>query len=321
MKPVNKRKHHYVPQFLLRNFASENRETLYAFDKWEGKQFQVAIKDAAAEGGYNSFETDEASGCAEEYFTQIETAASPLIQTIVSDRQLPALSPEDRAALAQFGVAQMLRSKNHRAIYDQMGSIIRKLAEKEGTPEFKAWVGPADPAGDKRALLVHLNEDILRLSPYLAQKDLVIFYSNEGCPLLIGDSPLIRTNTFNRSELRGTIGLASPGVEIYLPLSPTLVLGFMCPTIGEMMRVLVNKLGETDARPASSYLAALESRASLALEPPNIEFMNSQQVIASERFVYSGSNDFALVREMLENEPQLRSGRRITTNQGPFEEE
>jgi len=95
----------------------------------------------------------------------------------------------------------------------------------------------------------------------------------------------------------------------------------MCPTIGEMMRVLVNKLGETDARPASSYLAALESRASLALEPPNIEFMNSQQVIASERFVYSGSNDFALVREMLENEPQLRSGRRITTNQGPFEEE
>jgi hypothetical protein len=94
LKPVDKRKHHYVPQFLLRNFASAKRETLYAFDKWDGKQFQVAIKDAAAERGYNSFETDEASGCAEEYFTQIETTASPFIQEIVSDRRLPALAPE-----------------------------------------------------------------------------------------------------------------------------------------------------------------------------------------------------------------------------------
>ena len=320
MKPVDKRKHHYVPQFLLRNFASEKRETLYAFDKWDSKQFQVAIKDAAAERGYNSFETDEASGCAEEFFTQIETTASPLIQTIVSDRQLPALSPEGRDALAQFGVAQMLRSKNHRAIYDQMGSIIRKLAEKEGTPEFKAWVGLADLAGDKQALLIHLKEDILRLSPYLTQKDWVLFYSTASDPLLIGDSPLIRTNTLNRSELQGTIGLASPGVEIYLPLSPTLVLGFMCPTIGEMMRALVNKLGKAEAKLASSYIAALESRARLALEPPNIDFMNSQQVIASERFVYSGSNDFALVREMLESDPLLRKGRRITTNQGSLVE-
>jgi hypothetical protein len=320
LKPVDKRKHHYVPQFLLRNFVSEKRETLYAFDKWEGKQFQVAVKDAAAERGYNSFETDEASGCAEEFFTQIETTASPLIQKIVSDRQLPVLTPEGKAALAQLGVAQMLRSKNHRAIYDQMGSIVRKLAEREGTPEFKAWVGPADPDGDKQALLIHLKEDILKFAPYLALKDLVLFSSTESSSLLIGDSPLVRTNTLNTSELRGTIGLASPGVEIYLPLSPTLVLGFMCPTIAGMMREIVNKLGKAAAKPASSYLSALESRASLALERPNIDFMNSQQVIASERFVYSGSNDFALVREMLESDPMLREGRRITTNQGPFGE-
>jgi hypothetical protein len=179
----------------------------------------------------------------------------------------------------------------------------------------------ADPAEDKQALLIHIKEDILRLSPYLAHKDLLLFHSTESHSLLIGDSPLIRTNTLNRSELRGTIGLASPGVEIYLPLSPTLVLGFMCPTIGEMMRALLNKLRKAEAKPASSYLAALETGASLALEPPNIDFMNSQQVIASERFVYSGSDEFALVREMLESNPLLRKGRRITTNQGPVGEE
>jgi hypothetical protein len=95
----------------------------------------------------------------------------------------------------------------------------------------------------------------------------------------------------------------------------------MCPTIGEMMRALVNMLGKSEDKTASSYLAALESRESLALERPTIDFLNSQQVIASERFVYSGSSDFALVREMLESDPMLRKGRRMTTNQGTFGEE
>lgn len=318
---MDKRKHHYVPQFLLRNFASEKRETLYAFDKWDGRQFQVAVKDAAAEHGYNSFETDEASGCAEEYFTQIETAASPFIQEIVTNRRLPALTPEGRAAVAQLAIAQMVRSKNHRAVFDQIGRIFRKLAEREGTSEFQAWVGTANPAADKQALLIDVQEDVQHYVPHLLQKDFVLFFSNDNDPLLIGDSPLIRTNTLHTSEFRGTTGLASPGVEIYLPLSPTLVLSFMCPTIGEMMRTLVNVLGRAADKIATSYLAALESRESLSMERPNIDYLNSQQVIASERFVYSGSNDFALVREMLESDPSLRKGKRMTTNQGTFGEE
>lgn len=318
---MDKRKHHYVPQFLLRNFASEKRERLYAFDKWNDRQFQVAVKDAAAEHGYNSFETEQASGCAEEYFTEIETAASPFIQEIVSDRRLPALAPKGRIAVARLAIAQMVRSKNHRAVFDQIGRIFRKLAEREGTPEFQAWIGPANPAVDKQALLADLERDVQHYLPYLLRKDLVLFCSTENCPLLIGDSPLIRTNTLNVSELRGTTGLASPGVEIYLPLSPTLALAFMCPTLGKMMRGLVNMLGESADKTASSYLSALESRQSLAMAPPNVDFLNSQQVIAAERFVYSGSSDFGFVREMVASDPTLRKGKRMTTNRGTFGEE
>jgi Protein of unknown function (DUF4238) len=293
----------------------------YAFDKWDGRQFQVAVKDAAAEHGYNSFETDQVSGCVEEYFTEIETAASPFIQEIVSDRRLPALAPEGRTAVARLAVAQMVRSKNHRAVFDQIGRILRKLAQREGTPEFQAWVGPANPAADRQALLTDLEQDVQHYLPHLLDKDLVLFCSTDNRPLLIGDSPLIRTNTLNVSELRGTTGLASPGVEIYLPLSPTLALAFMCPTLGEMMRLLINTLGESADNTASSYLAALESHQSLAMAPPNIDFLNSQQVIAAERFIYSGSSDFALVCGMLESDPTLRRGKRMTTNQGTFGEE
>jgi hypothetical protein len=215
----------------------------------------------------------------------------------------------------------MVRSKNHRAVFDQIGRIFRRLAEREGTPELQAWVGLANPAADKQALLIDLERDVQHYLPFLSHKDLVLFSSTDKFPLLIGDSPLIKMNTLNVSEFRGTTGLASRGVEICLPLSPTLALAFMCPTIGEMMRVLVNTLGESADETAASYLAALESRQSLAMAPPNVDFLNSQQVIAAERFVYSGSSDFALVREMLESDPTLRKGKRMTTNQGAFEEE
>ena len=85
----------------------------------------------------------------------------------------------------------------------------------------------------------------------------ILLSSKETSPLLIGDSPLIRTNTFNNSEYRGTTGLASPGVEVYLPLSPTLALGFMCPSIREVMRDLIRKMGKRANSTAFDYVLAL----------------------------------------------------------------
>jgi hypothetical protein len=316
MKPVENRKHHYVPQLLLRNFASGSRDSLYAFDKWNGKEFGVAIADAAAERGYNTFETDEAFGCAEEFFSAIESIASPVIQEIVSARKLPLISVSERAALVQFAIAQMLRSKNHRAIYNQTGELLRELAEREGSPEFKAWVPPPDPERDKQSLLTGLKRDLLHFAPYLADKELMLFTTRESHPLLIGDSPLIRTNTLNVSEFRGTTGLNSQGVEVYLPLSPTLALGFMCRSISETMREAVRRLGRKASSTSFDYLLAIELRKALDLDSSHVDYLNSHQVIAAERFLYSGSGDFAMVREMVQSDPLLRRGARLTNNQG-----
>src|ERR1035441_4305131 len=231
MKPIEKRKHHYVPQFLLRNFSIEGRDTLFAFDKLLGSRFPVAVSDAAAEKEYNTFLSSGRVECAEDTFTTIENGAAQVVRSLVRQRHLKEVSEAERIALARLAAAQMLRSRSYRAAYDQIGQIVRRLAEEEGTPEFKRWVGEANPEEDKRALLENIGESIDNFVPYLEKKDLVLFTAPEHYPLYIGDSPIARTNTLNRSELRGTSGLASPGVEIYLPLSPTLVLGFMCPTI------------------------------------------------------------------------------------------
>ena len=315
MKPIENRKHHYVPQCLLRNFTSGGRESLFAFDKWEGKQFGVAVEDAAAERGYNTFDTAEASGCAEDFFTAIESSASPVLKEIVSARKLPVLSLSDRAALIRFSIAQMLRSKNHRAIFGQLGALMREIADREGSPELKAWIQPYDPALEKQSLLGNLERDLSYLTPALVDKDLVLFTTDLSVPLFIGDSPLVRTNTINISDFHGTNGLDSPGVEVYLPLSSTLALGFMCPTIGLKLEQQVRVFGHKASPTTFDYLLAVKMRRPLSLAALNITYMNSCQIIAAERFVYSCSDDFTLVREMLLSDSLLRRGGRLTNNQ------
>jgi hypothetical protein len=313
MKPIENRKHHYVPQFILRNFASSGQEHLHAFDKSNGNTFKIAVGDAAAEKGFYSFDTDEVKGCAEEFFTDIETKASPLVQKIVSDQKLPKLSSKHKAVLAVLMVSQMLRSKNHRAISGQIVDMVRDLAVSEGTPEFIEWVGENDKEKEKQMAIMSLKDQLLDLTPALADKDIFLYLSNPADPLLIGDSPLTRMNTINQSRLYGTTGLASQGVEIYLPLSPHLALAFMCPSIAEKMKQLVLIRGREAPDVAFEYLLALEYSRPITLDSSNVAFLNSQQVIAAERFVYSDSSDFSLVHEMLKGDESLRGGMRLVT--------
>jgi len=314
MKPIENRKHHYVPQMLLRNFASEKREQLFAFDKWESRRFQVAVKDAATERGYYAYKSEDESGCAEEFFAHIEAMVAPTIKKIVTGRRLPKLSKKERHSLDRFAVAQMLRSKNHRAVHDHVGELMRDLAEREGTPEFKAWVGQPDPEVTKAGLIKNLRRDVPGFLPYIQNKDLLLYITDELKPLLIGDSPLVRTNSGRDARHQGTTGLANRGVEIYLPISPTLSLGLMCPSIGQMMREVALAYGRQSPPIVFDYLLGLESNRPIKLIATNIDYLNSQQVSSAERYIYSGTDDFRLVEEMINSDELLRRGSRVATN-------
>ena len=315
MKPIENRQHHYVPQFILRNFVVEGRESLHAFDKSAGKKFQVAVKNAATENGFYSFETDETKGCAEEFFANIEFKAGPLIGQIVQERKLPKINLEQRAILVSFAIAQMLRSVNHRATSFQMGDVLRKLAGDQGTEEFKLWVGEHDPEREKEMLISHLDRDILKYTPAFVDKDILLFDGEvSDVLLLIGDSPLVRTNTLFRSDYVGTTGVANLGVEIYLPLSPTLALAFMCPSIAESMRRVVLTQGRKSPSIVFEYLFAVEAQRNIRLLPENVKHLNSLQIIYAERFLYSSTDSFEMVEDMVANDSRLRTGQRFTTN-------
>jgi hypothetical protein len=60
-----------------------------------------------------------------------------------------------------------------------------------------------------------------------------------------------------------------------------------------------------------------DGREPLGLEADNVIFMNSLQVIYSERFVFSADGNWELVREMVASNPELKVGPRFAWAETP----
>ena len=53
--------------------------------------------------------------------------------------------------------------------------------------------------------------------------------------------------------------------------------------------------------------AAINSGMPLVLRPDNVEHMNSLQVMNASRFIMAARDDFRLAKEMIQDEPHLKS--------------
>ena len=116
-------KHHYNPNFILRNFA-DSSSTLWVLDKqaarcW-AKKGGSGRYDAFAENGYNT--TRDAQGSpddsVEHFYTEIETRAAPVVDRVVALVEAglcPPINQIDKEHLARLVWAQYVRSPFERA--------------------------------------------------------------------------------------------------------------------------------------------------------------------------------------------------------------
>ncbi len=137
----------------------------------------------------------------------------------------------------------------------------------------------------------------------------------------------------------GNLGLDVKGIEIYLPITPDLTLGFWCPSLTEFLHegltraqalerkfspVALLGVGAAQANAikgrdkARTTVAKLEAdlgqiAAGLPLQnsADNVKYVNALEVAQAERYVASSSGDFALVREMIADNANFRRGARF----------
>jgi hypothetical protein len=91
------------------------------------------------------------------------------------------------------------------------------------------------------------------------------------------DNPVVRQNIANRNPHRGNLGLKSYGIEIYFPLTPSLVLFLGC----------------------EKHFAPLKGFKLPPCSNDNIINANHLQVFYSHRFIFAAANDFELAKGMI----------------------
>lgn len=265
----------------------------------------------AAERANYDFEFQGVHLTLEPALSSLETKAAEVTAQVIAAQALPPAWHEEKAILASFMAVQLVRTKAAIATFDDLSSRMEGFFRAEGAPE--EFFQPDPLVGSKEnarkahyaAIITNASRD---WAPLLLQKVWHLIKTTDDTPFFMGDHPVVRFNDPN-AQGSGKLGLASAGVQLYFPLSPTLALSLMCPTYLEMMidgieridRMLVGRLGNPGSLKAqrkeiSGIVKALLTGAMTKVQPENVEYFNSLQVLEAERYVFSVKNDFSMVR-------------------------
>jgi hypothetical protein len=310
---------HYVPQFLLTAFeADAGTRILNVYDKQRARTFSANVRNVAAEKAFYDVELEGVTLTFEPSLGRIESRAAELISEIEEREQIGFLTEQDRVELSAFVIAQSMRTRQFLETVHE-GGIALAAALDRRHPGTSKSMGFSVDRERSRVLALDLLKRSSDFIPHILAKAWSLYEAEPTHPFWIGDHPVVMENNVLKSDVRGTIGLAVRGIEIYLPNSPRFCLGFICPTLrdraDELYRESLWAKTEFGFKSEShDQVGALRDGFEYGFPIPshaaNVEYVNSLQVIFSERFLFSNQGDFAMIAEMIELSPDLRRGPR-----------
>lgn len=332
-------KQHYVPQMLLRNFAANPdaaraKKQVYVLDKTNSRVFQANIRNVAAAYEFYEVETAVEKLNAEHLLSELEEKASVILSKLTETCSVANMSREDKEWLAVFIAVQFMRTETVRGRFDAINAEIEVHIRKMG-------YDPANVEGYRRLGPDEVKEKTIRLlaaalkeyPPFLLSKQWFLLGTPEGRPFHIGDHPVTMTNNRD-SGAYGNLGLAVPGVQIYMPLSPSLTLALWCPTILKEIeanwrepRKLLTQLkalqqaGHSFDSAALANIAGVEAGMALSDhitsaaatggmhvgDADNTDMLNSLQVKFASRFVMSNQSQFEIAERMFADNAAYRT--------------
>lgn len=317
--------HHYVPQFLLRNFGNGKKDQVWVYDKLSSRTFPSNTRNIASESRFYDFEYQgQTLTSLEGWLSELESKAKSVINFILEADTLSTISIDQKNILADFLSVQLTRTKAFREDWNALPRLFKEHIEKFGhtiAPNSRAeeFLREATENETKEEMAKIILKAPEKYASAFLNKDWVLAATNRKHPFIFNDHPLARQNMIEKPN-RGNLGLECVGIEIYFPLSPTRALVMWCPTLIELIHrrasMMLNQgtictaAITSDPESVVKMSAALLSGKPLQYSPANVENFNSLQVIWSERYIFSSINDFTLAESMLEEHPKLKKGKR-----------
>ena len=143
-------------------------------------------------------------------------------------------------------------------------------------------------------------------SPHFLAKEWFLNETPPGIRFFISDHPVVRRNYHEPPAFAGNNGIASEGIQIYMPLSAELTLCLLCPTLIAPFREKQSEINFP-----IPILHAIDTGDSFAIPTESVTYCNSLQVAHAERFVFSSDGEFSLVQKMMASNPELRKPKRL----------
>ena len=325
------RYNHYVPRFILDNFA--NSGMLSILDKRTLKQFKLAPYRAMGEKDFNNVRIGAHILSFEEKFSYLEDLAAPVISRVLKQTSLTSLSPMDQATLNMFVVVQYLRSKRRRLDHAAVATEIkRRWPDADINPLKETMV---DEEFEKFFSLNFAFSRLDELASALVPKHSFLMIKDCREELYISDNPMVMHNSKQYGPY-GNIGLAVPHVEIYYPLSREMVLGYMCPLsmketeeahasadnevnslfsrmfmsprgLSVTDRIAIEK-SRSEIQRARNYYAMIKNERVVPISSETLLFLNSLQVLTSARYLACHTDSFAFAIKALSEKPHWKEG-------------
>jgi hypothetical protein len=332
---------HYVPQVLLRLHANDpsakkGSQQVWCFDKQTDKVFPANIKGVLSGTRFYEVEVDGQTLSLEEPLSEIEGMLSPILARLVSDQKLAALTKEDSFTIASFCAVQLLRTQGFRdRIKDLNEGVAEALRERGINPSEVSNFKMLSEEEIKAFSMDMLAEAPRKYGPHFLSKYWHLIGSTPDDPFHIGDHPVVLDNDVRSGP--GSLGLASPGVTIYLSLSPTLCLAMTDPVLIEELFegarkvragyeefekriaadgfpvgavVFLKEMKENRDR-VNHQVDPIEAGTPSAYHPQVVTRVNSLQMLYAGRWIVSSKPDFSLPLKMLADDPGLRARRKL----------
>lgn len=318
---------HTVPRFLLKHFSAPGkgkRRRLHAFDKAGGRAYSTTPDDATVRNTFYNLADHPDRLSLEPLLGIYESKAAPVILALLQHKDILRLTPEERYKLAVFVAVQRARTLGEQQrISDVISAIRNKVAAIGATPEqISEALGVSDER-DTQHLFLHLLVDQAEIVEHILAKDWYLFETTAAEPFYISDNPVVLKNR-NDFGLYGNLGLGVPGIEIYLPLSSTLMLAMYCPSIRaqkikekQQIEYLVSHMSQVlpaHIRPFEmlEHARRFTDYQLMPARPEHVTHYNALQVEYAEQYVFCVQNNFSLVQRMLADDECYRTGPRFT---------
>jgi len=217
---------HYVPKLYLKNFTikRDKKSPTYVFDLKTNKIRRSSIRKIAFENNFCNIKIKGSNVIVsmEEALSDIESKIAPSLEKLIFHLNPNILSGEERFQISTFFSLLLSRNPRHRELHKQMIEGVKKKVGEKMTPEFEKKITlSADELKLSmfRIIKIYLDE----VSPIFYNFKWSVGLGNFFARIHTSDNPLVRYNP-KSDKFRSTLGLLCEGIQLILPLTPSICL-------------------------------------------------------------------------------------------------